>query len=366
MSRIEELIEKLCPDGVEFKTLDKVCSVETGSQLNKDSLLEIGEYPVMNGGINPSGYWNEYNTKKDTIIISQGGASAGFTQYMTTPFWAGAHCYRVKLLDLSVNYKYLYYFIKNNQSSLIQNQVGAGIPSVSRTTLYKLQIPVPPVEIQEEIVKILDNFTELTAELTAELTVRKQQYEYYRDSLLTFSKDDSSVQWMNLGDISNKIFSGKNLNRTENGTYTVYGSTGAIAKTDNYVYDKEQILVARVGANAGFVYIASGKYDVSDNTLIVDLDENKCMKFIYYILVNLNLRRFAKGGGQPLITAGQLKEIEIPIPSIEKQKQIVEILDNFSKLCEDISGGLPAEIEARQKQYEYYRDKLLTFKEKKV
>ena len=144
--------------------------------------------------------------------------------------------------------------------------------------------------------------------------------------------------------------------------YPVYGSTGIISTTNIPVYSKEQILIARVGANAGFVHIANGEYDVSDNTLIVDLKDRVSLKYIYYQLSSMNLHQYAKGGGQPLITAGQIKELKIVIPTLEKQLEVVSILDHFDALCNDLTSGLPAEIEARKKQYEYYRDKLLSFK----
>ena len=139
-----------------------------------------------------------------------------------------------------------------------------------------------------------------------------------------------------------------------------------ISKTTVPAYKKDNILIARVGVNAGYVYIAKGEYDVSDNTLIVELKGNVNLKYVYYQLSNINLHQYARGGGQPLITAGQMKQVSIPVPNIKKQNEIVKILDKFDKLCNDILEGLPAEIEARQKQYEYYRDKLLTFKELKV
>ena len=122
-------------------------------------------------------------------------------------------------------------------------------------------------------------------------------------------------------------------------------------------------MIARVGANAGFVQIAIGNYDVSDNTLIVDLKDGISLKFVYYQLSCMNLHQYAKGGGQPLITAGQIKHLEICVPTLEKQLEVVSILDRFDALCNDLTSGLPAEIEARKKQYEYYRDKLLDFKE---
>ena len=119
-----------------------------------------------------------------------------------------------------------------------------------------------------------------------------------------------------------------------------------------------------MGANAGYTHLAHNSYDVSDNTLIVDVKSNYSFKYVYYQLVNIGLNRYAKGGGQPLVTAGQIKEVVIPMPMKQEQERIVAVLDRFDALCNDLTSGLPAEIEARQKQYEYYRDKLLTFKQK--
>ena len=161
--------------------------------------------------------------------------------------------------------------------------------------------------------------------------------------------------------------SGKNKYKNESGAYNVYGSTGIIGKTNSYTFEQSNILVARVGANAGFVQLVSGKYDVSDNTLIVNVKQQAAsIKYIFYYLEFLNLNNLAKGGGQPLITATQLKNIEIMIPNRKVQDKIVEILNKFNFIITSLEQGLLAEIEARKKQYEYYRDKLLNFKELKV
>ena len=162
------------------------------------------------------------------------------------------------------------------------------------------------------------------------------------------------------------ISSGKNKIKSELGLYPVFGSTGIIGRTDTKVYEKEQILVARVGANAGRVNIATGEYDVSDNTLIVQNKDSIVLKFLYYYLVYINLNRFTKGAGQPLLTAGQLKKMLIPTPPIAEQKRIVSILDKFDALTSSITEGLPREIELRQQQYEYYRDLLLSFPKPEV
>ncbi|TPH32026.1 restriction endonuclease subunit S [Helicobacter pylori] len=190
MHKIERLLQTLAPKGVEFRKLGEVINILKGKQLNKELLLDYGEYPVMNGGIHASGYWNEYNTDYPKIIISQGGASAGYVNYMTSKFWAGAHCYAIELNSEKLNYKYLYYFLKNSQIILMKSQFGAGIPALNKADIETLTIPIPPLEIQQEIVKILDQFsiltTDLLAGIPAEIKARKKQYEYYREKLLTF------------------------------------------------------------------------------------------------------------------------------------------------------------------------------------
>ena len=187
MSKLEELIRQHCPDGVEWKKLGGVCDIYKGVQFNKSEMNDTGTYPVINGGINPSGYIEVFNEQENTITISQGGASAGYVNFLQTKFWLGAHCYAVKPSEKVLN-RYLYHFVKQNEKTLQQCQYGAGIPALAKNTIANLQIPVPPLPVQEEIVRILDNFTELQAELQAELQKRKLQYEYYRDKLLNFNE----------------------------------------------------------------------------------------------------------------------------------------------------------------------------------
>ncbi len=160
MTHIEQMIQDLCPNGVKFKTLGEVCTCTKGQQLNKSGLLDEG-YPVINGGINPSGYWDEYNYPANTITISQGGASAGYVNYMKTPFWAGAHCYVLINAIPEINYKFLYYLVKQSEPTLMQCQYGAGIPALGAKTVNALEIPLPPIEIQKKIVECLDKFSAL-------------------------------------------------------------------------------------------------------------------------------------------------------------------------------------------------------------
>ena len=186
MNKIERMLQELCPEGVEYLLLGKYIEIYTGVQFNKRDMSNVGTYPVLNGGINPSGFTERYNEEKDTITISQGGASAGYVNWMDCKFWAGAHCFVVKPNNSRLNNRYLYFLLKNSEQILMQSKHGAGIPGLNRDKVKKLIVPVPPLPIQEEIVRILDHFTELTAELQAELQARKEQYEYYRNKLLTF------------------------------------------------------------------------------------------------------------------------------------------------------------------------------------
>ena len=186
MSYIDNLIKECCPDRVEWKELGEVCDVNKGKQLNKELLTNDGKYPAYNGGKTYSGRTNDYNVEANTIIVSQGGASAGFVNFVTSKFWANAHCYYL-LPDLEkVDNRFLYHFVKMKQSYLMEFQHGAGIPALKLEKLANLQIPLPPLKIQQEIVQILDKFTEYVTELTD----RQKQYTYYRDKEILYNISD--------------------------------------------------------------------------------------------------------------------------------------------------------------------------------
>ena len=386
MSKIDELILQYCPHGTVYKTLGELgkfyggltgkskedfkdgnAAFITYKNVYSNPALDIHPEDKVRIGIGEKQRTLEYG---DVIFTGSSetpdecGISSVVTKTPDEPLYLNSFCFIFRFDDLSIIEpdfaKHLF------RSGDLRYQIGktaSGVTryNVSKKLMEKVSIPVPPLEVQREIVRVLDSFTlltaELTAEITAELTARKKQYEYYRDYIL----NSVEAPLMKLKDITHSISSGKNKERLENGKYPVYGSTGIIAYTNTPIYDGDRILVARVGANAGFVHIAEGQYDVSDNTLVLDLNEAVLLDYVYFHLMNMNLNQYAKGGGQPLITGGLLKELSIPVPTKEKQKEILEILNRFYKLSHDIDSGIPAEIEAREKQYSYYRDKLLTF-----
>ncbi len=356
MSKIDNLINQLCPNGVEYMELSEILKIKNGKDYKGYS---NGNIPVYgSGGI--IAYINKFAFDKPSVLIPRKG-SIDKLYYVDKPFWNVDTIFYTDINTTKAIPRYVYHCLLKEH--LEQYNTAGGVPSLTQKVLNKVKIPVPPVEIQLEIVHILDKYSEknekLIKELYAETELRKKQYSYYRDMLLDFGDD---VEWKTLGEITVKISSGKNKEKNQEGAYPVYGSTGIIAYCEKYEYDKKQILIARVGANAGYVHIAEEKYDVSDNTIMLNVKDTVLFKYIYYLLINMNLNKYAKGGGQPLVTAGQIKEIKIPVPPIEQQERIVKILDRFDTLCNDLTSELPAEIKARQKQYEYYRNKLLQFK----
>lgn len=365
MNRITDLIAKYCPNGVYYKKLGNVAEVYTGEQFNKRDMEEVGLYPVINGGILPSGYSDKYNETENTITVSQGGASAGYVNFINVRFWLGAHCYAIKLKSDILDNKFVFYCIKQQENKLMQSQEGAGIPSLNRKKLNSILIPVPPLEVQQEIARILDSFTSLEAELEAELEARKKQYEHYRGELLSFAKKPEILEreqsWQTLGEVC-RIMNGKDYKTFGAGSYPVYGTGGAMAYIDTFVHDKPSVLIPRKGSIGALFYVEEPFWTV-DTIYWTDIDTKQIVpKYLYYYLSTQNLAKMNTSVGSiPSLTQSVLKKIPIPVPSLAEQERIVAILDKFDELVNDISVGLPAEIDARRKQYEYYREKLLTF-----
>lgn len=371
MNKIESLINKLCPNGVIHKKLGDLVKIEKGKQLNKTHLFdeyEEGLFPVINGGIAPSGYWNEYNYNENLITISQGGASAGYVNYIETKFWAGAHCYVVARVEDEIMYRYIYHFLKSKEVELQNSQVGAGIPSVSLKDINNLKVAVPPLEIQSEIVHILDSFTSLSMKLLAEKTARKKQFEYYRDSLLKF---DNNVPRIKLGDIC-KITSGGDVpkehwskEKTDKYQIPIFSNgvdeDGLYGYTDVARITEPSVSIAGRGAGCGNAILRKESYFPIIRLLSLVPSEKVNVDYLFYCIKTIRFQ--IPRSGIPQLTVPMVSEYTIPVPSLDEQKRIVNALEKFDVLCNDLTQGLPAEIEKRQKQYEYYRDKLLSFKE---
>lgn len=370
MNQLYKLVRKLSPTGVHFCSLEDVCRIETGKQINKGNLLSEGNYPVLNGGISPSGYWHEYNTDANTIAISQGGASAGYVNYITTPFWAGAHCYVVFLKTEKVLYKFLYYFIKNNQEKLMNSKQGAGIPGLNRKAIYSLNIPLPPLPIQQEIVRILDTFTNLTAELTA----RRKQYEYYRDELL---KTGEQVSLYEVAQYSkDRILASELTDENYVGVDNLLPNKQGKIKSEHTPIEgkfvrfvKEDILIGNIRPYLKKIWFSDCVGGTNGDVLTIRvIDKERVLpRFLYFVLSTESFFNYdmnnAKGAKMPRGDKKAVMNYQFYLPSLEIQEKVVSILETFDNLCNGFEYGLPAEIYARQQQYEYYRDELLNFKE---
>ena len=366
MSRLDELIQEYCPDGVDYKPLKDLASIDIGKFVRSDKQGDEKPYPVFNGGRRNTGMYDEYNHDGDYILISARGANAGYTNYFSGKYWAGNSCYSVAINPSIINYRFAYYVIKNSEQAFLGKQQTGSIPAVSKVQVSNLLIPVPPFPVQEEIVRILDTFTELTAELTAELAARKKQYEYYQYELLTF---DENTPLMPLKNITN-VFRGEYItqkNTTPGKIPVILGGQEPAYYINRSNHVGEIVAIARSGVSAGFVSYWNEPIFITDGFGYEAKIDTIKPKYLYYALKRLenNLNAMKRGAGVPHVSGEALGNVLLPVPPIDVQERCIKILDNFNDICTDISSGLPAEIEARQKQYEYYRDQLLTFKELK-
>lgn len=387
MSKLQELIKKLCPDGVEFRKLGEVCEIYTGGEPPKDTIKgdnkdEKHVYPVWANGKEVYGYSSTYKIDKDATVISSIGANTGSIYFRKAYF---TPIIRLKVLVPKNNNlisKYLYYYL----STVTFVVKSSSVPNMNANEVKKLEIPLPPLEVQNEIVRILDTFTSHTAELQAELQARKEQYEYYRNKLLTFDENDERVKWMTLGEVSVNVCSGGTPSTSNKKYYQghipwlrtqevdwkdvfytkIKISEDAIKNSSAKIIPPNCVIVAMYGATAGKTCI--NKIPLTTNQACCNLEINKDIalyKYVYYWLYKEYYKLKALGeGSQSNISGKKIKSYAIPIPPLSEQQRIISILDKFESLVNDLSEGLPAEIAVVQEQYEYYRNKLLTFKRK--
>ena len=386
MNKMEQLIQELCLDGVEYKFVSDICDITRGRVISKKYLRDnAGEYPVYssqtaNNGI--FGFIDNYDYDCESITWTTDGANAGSVFYHSNERFSITNvCGLLRVIDHSImNTKFLYYYLRIVAKDYVSS--GMGNPKLMSNVMARVKIPLPPLPVQREIVRILDNFTELTAELTTELKARRKQYEYYRDLLLTF---DDEVEWRMLSEISINTYSG-GTPRANHPEY--YGGDIPWLRTQEVrfvdIYDTEMritpaalknsaakwipkncVIVAISGATAGRSAINKIPLTTNQHCCCLEINpEQANYRYVFHWISSQYEKIKSLGqGARSDLNSGIIKSFPIPIPPLEEQERIVSILDRFDALCNDLTSGLPAEIEARQKQYEYYRDKLLTFKE---
>lgn len=388
MKNLETLINELCPDGVEFVKLGDVCEIKRGVRVVKRDLQETGDIPVYQNCLTPLGYMDKANYPSGISFVISAGA-AGDIGFSDIPFWAADDCLAITCPANIIN-KYVYYFLKTNELKIKSRVRKAGTPRLSRSVIDKIEIPLPPIEVQNEIVRILDKFTELEAELEAELDCRKRQYEFYRDKLLSFENvGGQNVEWKKMSEVGTFI-RGNGLQKkdfTEAGVgcihygqlYTHYGTSA----TKTITYCSPELATKLRKASKGDVVIATTSENVEDvckavawlgdNDVAVSGDafiykHNQNPKYMAYLFQTLDFFNYKKkkatGTKVIRLSGDAMGNYLAPIPPLAEQERIVSILDRFESLTTSLTAGLPAEIAARRQQYEHYRDQLLTFKRK--
>ena len=364
MSRLDELVQELCPNGVTYKKLVDAVSIERGKRVVRSQLSTSGKYPVYQNSLTPLGYHTDCNYSANTTFIIVAGA-AGEIGFSDRAFWAADDCFAIVCPEGVLN-RYVYHLLLNNQNQLLSKVRKASIPRLSRSAIENLVIPVPHLEIQREIVRILDNFTKLTAELIAELIARKTQYDFYRDKLLTFHSDTKIVQLADIADIGT---GSSNTNEAvEDGKYPFFVRSQEPLRKNDFEYDETAIITAGDGVGVGKVYhYIEGRYALHQRAYRIHINTPEVVPKYYFHYMKAKFLPYIQKtmfqGSVASIRRPMLNAFPVPVPSLDVQNRIVKVLDNFEKICSELNIGLPAEIEARQKQYEYYRDKLLTFAE---
>lgn len=383
MSRIDELIEELCPDGVEFRGLGRLVRFRRGNQLKTDQ-RKPGKYPVVTAGRSQNGTHCTWNYPANSLTVTSHGAYAGHVNYWESPIYLSNNVFLLNLdLDL-ISSRFLFFVLKSREQHLNEQAQGGGVPYINASDLSNIRIPVPPLEVQREIVRVLDKFTQLEAELEAELEARRRQFTFYRDSLVLSAKGPR----VPMGELGTFV-RGRRFTRNdvvESGIpsihygeiYTHYGVSAEHAvrevRSDMFAQlrfaQPQDVIFAGVGETVEDVgkavaWMGDGPVAVHDDTFSFTSNVNS--KYVAYAVQTDDFHAqkagfVARGKVKRLSSAG-LAQIAIPVPDIDQQARVVSVLDKFDALMNDLSIGLPAELAARRKQYEHYRDRLLTFKE---
>lgn len=379
MNRIEEMIKRLCPKGVESVKLGDYIVLYTGEQLNKANMFKIGSYPVINGGVSASGFVEAYNEQANTITISQGGASAGYVNFIKVPFWAGAHCFVIKPNSDNLNKRFLYHYIKGQEFFIQQCQQGAGIPSVNSDKIKKLLIPLPPLSIQQEIVSVLDSFTTLIDKMKKEVEMRKKQMECYRERLMS-PKEGWTVK--TLGEIGT-FTRGSGLQKSDlrdagfpcihyGQIHTFYNFAAYKTKSfcdENYAKKLKKgktgdLLIATTSEDVeacckAVAWLGDSEVAYSTDSYCYSHDQDpKFMAYLFQTEMFAKQKRMAATGAKVVRVSGEaMATFSFALPPLSKQREIARTLDIFEEYIQ----RLEKLISLRQKQYEYYREKLLTF-----
>ena len=392
MSRLAELIEELCPEGVEYMPIGSFAQCIVGATPNsKDPALWDGNIPWMS-----SGEVNKRTIYSTDRCITQRGIDSCSTKMIPAGAVVVALAGQGKTrgtvartrIELCTNQSlcaivsnehlesdFLFHYLVSQYDNLRAISSGDGTRGgLNLKMIREYKVPVPPLEVQREIVRILDQFTTLEAELEAELEARRTQYEHYRNHLLSYESLASSgpVEMVKLGDMlemraGSSISSKYIFERSDSEhIYPCYGANGVRGYVRSMTREHDASIIGRQGALCGNVTYAYGPFFATEHAVVVSPRVELSQRWLYHALIVANLSQYATKSAQPGLSVRRVAEVEIPVPRLSEQYRIADLLDRFDALVNDISSGLPAEIAARRAQYEHYRDRLLSFPGKAV
>ena len=383
MSRIDDLIAEYCPDGVKHQTLGEIGEFIRGNGIQKRDIQDSGFGCIHYGQIytyyglfadhtksfiDPNLAEKRKKAYKGDLVIAT--TSENEEDVCKACAWLGEEPIAISgdayIFRHHQNPKYISYCF---QSELFQSQkkkyiTGTKVLRVNGDAMAKIHVPVPPLPVQEEIVRILDSFSSLEAELEAELEARRKQYTHYRDELLKFER----VLIASLGELCKISVGRKNGTAGEFGEYPYVNAGTSMSGFVNEWSEEGDCVTtpSRGQGGMGFVAYQASRFWCGPLCYVMRSKHSDVMiKYVYYYLCShkADILGLVHEGGTPAINKSELAGLRILVPPFEEQQRIVSILDRFDKLTNDLSSGLPAEIEARHKQYEYYRDRLLSFDE---
>ena len=389
MKNNRTFLEKLL-DGaeVEWKTLDEISSIYGGltgkgkADFENGNALYVPYKNIFNNievdfnnldTVNVSDDEKQYTIKYGDVLFtgsSETAEEAGMSSAVTTKteqkIYLNSFSFGLRFnddIELLPEFSKFLFRTLSIRKEIVKSASGVTRFNISKARFKKIKIPIPPLSVQTEIVKILDALTALTSELTSELILRQKQYEYYREKLLSFD----SLEQLNSGggkkkliDVA-KIKNGKDWKHLRKGNIPIYGSGGIMGYVDTYSYDKPTVLIPRKGSITNIFYLEEPFWNV-DTIYYTEIDTTQILpKYFYHFMKTVDLAKLDTGSGRPSLTQAILNEIPIFVPSIEEQHRIVSILDKFETLTNSITEGLPLAIEQSQKRYEYYRELLLNF-----
>lgn len=385
MSSIKKLLDGV---EIELKPLEDICRFINGRAYKQPELLEQGKYPVLRVGnffTNVNWYYSDLELDEDKYC-DKGDLLYAWSASFGPRIWDGNktiyhyHIWKIIPDANIISKKFLYYLLEWDAKALKEEHgAGSTMVHISKGAIEKRLVPIPcpenpqkSLEIQDKIVRILDAFSAMTAELKAELNTRKKQYNHYRDQLLSFK--DGDVEWRTLGDLAENLDSKRKpitSGLRDAGEIPYYGASGIVDYVKDYIFDGDFLLVSEDGANlltrnTPIAFSISGKTWVNNHAHILKFDTYAERRFVEYYLNSIDLTPYISGAAQPKLNKKNLESIIIPNPSFSEKERIVEMLDKFDTLTSSITEGLPREIELRQQQYEYYRDLLFSFSQPEV